>query len=403
MPVGSLDVGSEPELVRRLAHEIRSNGPIPFARFMERALYEPGLGYYRRSRPGPGRAGDFLTAPETHPIFGRLVGRQLTEAWERMGRPEPFVVHEPGAGEGALAAAVLDGLERDRSGLLEVVRWVPVEVDDARVRAFQLRLEAAGHAARLGGGDTGPITGAVVANEVLDALPVHRVTWHRGQLRERHVDWGDGGFVEVLGPPSSPALAARLAEEEVSLVEGQQAEICLAIEPWLAETTAPLARGLVLLIDYGHPAAELYGPRRRAGTLAAYVGHRVHADPYRNVGRQDLTAHVDLTAVEHAAAAVGLDHLGTTTQAEFLMGLGIEELLREAQAATETTLQEALELRAAVGRLLDPSATGRFRVLLFGRELPRDPPLRGLTFRLPSAGRATDRRRSGEARSGRVE
>ena len=144
------------------------------------------------------------------------------------------------------------------------------------------------------------------------------------------------------------------------------------------------ARGVALFIDYGYPATELYDPvRRRDGTLRAYLRHRVHDDPYLHVGRQDLTAHVDVTAVERAATAAGLAHLGTTTQAEFLVGLGTEELLQAIQADPATTLESYLAVRSALFRLLDPSAMGRFRVMAFGRGWPADgPALRGFGYRL---------------------
>jgi SAM-dependent MidA family methyltransferase len=355
---------------------------------MERALYEPDLGYYRQARPGPGPGGDFLTAPETHPIFGRVVSRQLDEVWMRLARPDPFVVREHGAGEGALAAAVLDGLAADRSALLDAIVVEPLEIEPARLIAFAKRLAAAGHGGRHRTATSAPATGAVVANEVLDALPVHRVEWRDGRLHELLVDWRDGRFVEVRASPTTPRLADRLAAEAIALREGQRAEICLRLDDWTAGAAASLDRGLLLAIDYGHPAAELYGARRQAGTLAAYVNHRVHDDPFVNVGRQDLTAHVDVTAVERAAARAGLDHLGTTTQAEFLVGLDAEDLLREAQANPAATLEERLALRAGVVRLLDPAATGGFRVMAFGRGVPPDPALRGLAFRLPRSGRA---------------
>src|SRR4029079_5827874 len=145
-----------------------------------------------------------------------------------------------------------------------------------------------------------------------------------------------------------------------------------------------LRRGVAVLIDYGYPAAELYDPiRRRDGTLRAYLRHQVHDDPYVHVGRQDLTAHVDVTAVERAAAAAGLTHLGTTTQAEFLVGLGTEDLLQAIQADPATTLESYLAVRSALVRLLDPSAMGRFRVMAFGLGWPAEgPPLRGLEYRL---------------------
>lgn len=382
LPASEPEPGSEPALVERIREEIAATGPMRFARFMERALYEPGLGYYRRPVAAPGTAGDFLTAPETHPIFGRTVARQLDEVWRRLDRPARFTLREHGAGEGALAAAILDGLATERSGLLEAIVVEPIEVEPARLEAFARRLAAAGHASRHRPAGDEPVVGAVLANEVLDALPVHRVVLRDGALRERLVDWQDDGFVEIDAPPTTPALAARLAAEGVELVEGQVAELALAVDGWVAGAAASLARGVLLLIDYGHPATELYGPRRRAGTLAAYVRHRVHDDPFRNVGRQDLTAHVDLTAVERAARASGLEPLGATTQAEFLAGLGIEELLREAQADPGATVAGYAALRAGLMRLLDPAATGKFAILAFGRGIAAEPPLRGFSFRL---------------------
>ena len=379
------DPGDEPELVARLAAEITRDGPITFARFMERALYEAGLGYYRRERPGPGRDGDFLTAPETHAIFGRAIARQLDEVWTRLDRPHPFVVREYGAGVGTLALAMLDGLELEHSALLGALRYEPIEVEPRRVATLQARVAAAGHAPIVGAPADPPatVTGVVLANEVLDALPVHRVEWRDGRLRELYVDWRDGGFREVEGETSTPALEALLADEGVRLRNGQRAEISLTIEPWVANAAAGLERGILLLIDYGYPTPELYGPRRLAGTLMAYAGHRAHDDPFVNVGRQDLTAHVDLTAVERAAAAAGLDRLGVTTQAEFLVGLGIQGLLQEAQSDPTMTLERYVALRSGMMRLLDPAATGRFRVMAFGRGLRAEPPLRGFSYQLP--------------------
>ncbi|HVL54038.1 MAG TPA: SAM-dependent methyltransferase [Vitreimonas sp.] len=382
-PPGRIEVGDEPELVDRLRAEIASHGPVTFARFMERALYEPGLGYYRRPRPGPGRAGDFLTAPETHPIFGRAVARQLHEVWDRLGRPDPFVLREHGAGTGTLAVTVLDGLAAEESGLLDAIRYEPVEIEAFRLAALAGRLAEAGHGGRHAPAGDAPIVGVVLANEVLDALPVHAVERRSGRLLERFVDWQDGGFVETVAAPSTPALAARLEAEGIELIEGQRAEISLRLDPWIQGAAASLERGLLLLVDYGHPAPELYGPSRRAGTLTAYVNHRAHHDPLVNVGRQDLTAHVDVTAVERAAAAAGLVHLGTTTQAEFLVGLGVDGLLREARENPGATLQGYLAVRSALVRLLDPAVTGRFRVMAFARGLPADVPLGGLGFRLP--------------------
>ena len=379
----TLDVGDEPRLVELLRDEIRTNGPITFARFMERALYEPGLGYYTGDAAGPGRSGDFLTAPETHPVFGWALARQLDELWHLLGEPVPFVVREHGAGSGALAVAILDGLARDRSALRDAIRYQAVEVDERRVKAFRARVSAAGHPDAL---DRGPaprgVVGAILANEVLDALPVHRVVTRGGTLRELYVDWSGERFVEHEGEPSTPRLGARLRDEDIGLPDGQRAEISLALDDWMARVAAELDRGLLLLIDYGYPARELYGPRHAAGTLLAYVRHRAHHDLLQHVGRQDLTAHVDLTAVERAAESAGLQRLGVTTQAEFLVGLGIGELLSAIQADPSTSIESYLGLRSSVVRLVDPAATGRFAVMAFGRGLPVGARLRGFGFRL---------------------
>ncbi|HEY8819105.1 MAG TPA: SAM-dependent methyltransferase [Candidatus Limnocylindrales bacterium] len=311
----------------------------------------------------------------------------MADAWQRLGRPEPFVVREYGAGTGTLAIAILDGVAREAPDLAERIRYQPIEVEPRRIEAIGARLASARHGDAVvapSSPDAPPIDGFVLANELLDALPTHRVVMRGGVLREVKVDSRDGTLTDIETDPSTPALADRLAAEEVTLAEGQRAEIALAVDPWLAGAAAGMARGVLLLIDYGYPAAELYDPVRRGdGTLRAYVRHRVHADPYLHVGRQDLTAHVDATAVERAAAAAGLAHLGTTTQAEFLVGLGTERLLQAIQADPATTFEDYLAVRSGLMRLLDPGAMGRFRVMAFGRGWPEvGPPLAGFGFRL---------------------
>jgi SAM-dependent MidA family methyltransferase len=349
---------------------------------MEVALYDPEAGYYAAGAAGPGRHGDFLTAPEGHPIFGWALARHLESDWEALDRPPRFVVREHGAGSGALAAGILDGLRRSGSVLLDAIAYQAVDVAPARLDALADRLAAGGLDRHLEPPDARPAPGAILANELLDALPVHRVEGGPdGALLERFVALVDesdagGGFTGVLGPPSTPELAARLAAEAIHLEDGQAAEICLAVNGWIAGATAPLERGVLLLIDYGYPAEELYLPTR-GSTLRAYHRHRVHADPLVAIGRQDLTAHVDLSAVERAAIAARLAPIGRTRQADFLAALGAGELLLALQSAPSTTLESYFEARAALVRMLDPRATGAFAVLGFGRELPPDARLAG--------------------------
>ncbi|HEX5824477.1 MAG TPA: SAM-dependent methyltransferase [Candidatus Limnocylindrales bacterium] len=380
VPAAGLDVASDPVLLAGIRAEIAARGPISFARFMEIALYDPKRGYYRGAATRPGRDGDFLTAPEAHPIFGRAIARYVDDVWRALDRPARFTIREHGAGGGALAEALIGGLDADGSAALGALRYRVVEVEPARVTAVRARLEMAGRSGRLETDDGHPIDGLVLANEVLDALPTHRLVVRGGELREILVGLDpDGGLIDVEAAPTTPLLARRLADEAIDLAEGQHAEVCLAIDAWVAAAAAGLARGVLLLIDYGHPAAELYDPARRAaGTLAAYLRHQVHDDPYRAIGRQDLTAHVDVTAVERAAVAAGLVHLGTTTQAAFLDRLGAGEILVDYQQGPAATLQEYLTARAALVRMIDPAAMGRFRVMAFGRGLSGDGPRRGL-------------------------
>ena len=362
-------VGEDEELVALLRAEIAADGPITFARFMERALYEPGHGYYRRADAGPGRTGDFLTAPEAHPIFGAAIGRLLEQAWQALGRPAPFVVTEEGAGNGALAAGLLAGLRDTGSALHDAVRYRPVELQPARLEALSGRLALDGLDGALTDVATGP--GAVVANEVLDALPVHRVIGRADGVRELLVTLtNDGAFAWQEAPVSTGALADRLAAEGVTLADGEVTEVCLALDGWLATATSDLERGVVVLIDYAREPADLHGSSRPTGTLRAFARHAVGADPFRHVGRQDLTATVDLAAVRAAATRAGLTSLGETTQAELLANVGTSDLTDSYLRRPGATLQDAIDLRSALARLMDPRGMGGFSVLAFGRGLP---------------------------------
>jgi SAM-dependent MidA family methyltransferase len=369
---------SDPRLVERITAEIRDHGPMTFARFMEIALYDPEAGYYAADPgavAGPGRERDFLTAPEGHPIFGWALARHIEDVWTKLDRPSRFVVREHGAGSGALAVGILDGLRRSGSALLDAIGYQAIEVSPPAMARFTARLEASELAGHIEPADDRPAAGVVLANELLDALPVHRIEGAapddpHGPVLERYVTVDSAGQLDtVLGPPSTGAIGARLAAEGIALEPGQPVEVCLAVDGWIASAVEPLERGELLLIDYGADAVDLYAPTR-GSTLRAYHRHRVHDDPLVAIGRQDLTAHVDLTAVERAAAAAGLERLGRTTQAAFLDALGLGHLLVALQSQPDTTLESYLEVRSSVVRMLDPRATGAFAVLTFGRGLP---------------------------------
>ena len=370
--------------------EIARRGPIPFADFMALALGHAEGGYYTAAASRPTRAGDFLTAPELHPIFGAALARQVAEAWERVGRPDPFTLVEYGAGAGTLALAILAGLRDDGEPLADALRYAPVEVNPHRLAELRDRAAAAGLPVfDPPGPNDDPVAGVILANEFLDALPVHVVEIRDGRPREVHVRVvGDGTFEEVLGDVSAVAVAERLAALAacgVNLVEGQRLELRPAVSAWAAEVAQRLGAGLVLVLDYGAPAVDLYGPRRRAGTLMTYRGHVADGSsgaPYRDVGERDLTAHVDTTALGAALVGAGLELLGETSQAELLVGCGLEGLVQRRQAGLTRAL-EALELRSAVMRLLDPRHLGGFRAVLAGRGIAAEPPPCGLSYRMP--------------------
>ena len=334
--------GSVPRLVEAIRDEILAapERRITFARFMQRALTEPGLGYYASSELRPTREGDFLTAPELHPFFGRCIGRFVASAWQHAGSPPSFRVHEFGGGRGTLRDSAM-------TELAPGVEWYRIDLPDRSEEA------------------TGP-AGLALANEYLDALPVHRLVNSAG-LREAWVTWSDGWFSEVLADPS-PGLADHLAADAIELSEGQRAEVCLAAPRWIGDVAHSLGVGGVLLvIDYGHDAAELYGPRRMAGSLLTYRDHAVADDPFSAVGHSDITAHVDISALERAAHESGLELLGSTSQAHFLTDLGLGALLADLGRHPETDPQTYLEARSAVARLLDPRHLGGFRVLAWAR------------------------------------
>ena len=391
---GGIDPGrlaaSTPVLVARLHEEIAASGPITLARFMERALYEPGIGYYRAAARRPGREGDFLTAPETHPFFGFALARQIEECWERLGRPDPFVIREYGPGMGTLAYDILAALATYHPEAAASTRYRLCDVnahrlDEALAAMAEVGLGEIVTAETPAAAAASPIEGVVLANEVADALPCHQVVVRDGALRERFVAWGDAaGWFTLVEGDLSPALAAfepvaRLAAEGVdiaALPDGSVLELCPAAADWIAEAGNGLRRGYALVIDYGYPAPELYSGHRLGGLLRGSREHTVTADPLEAVGEQDLTAHVDFSLLMDAARAAGMAVAGLTTQGDALAALGLGDFLVAMQQEEGITLEDYYKAQAAVMRLIDPAGMGRFRLLGLAKEAPVTPPLR---------------------------
>lgn len=372
------DGAGEPALVEALAAEIAATGPITFARFMERALYEPGLGYYARSTDRTTAQGDFVTAPELHPVFGWTLARVIHEMWDSLGRPREFTLREYGAGSGALFLSIVEGLERTASPLATQVRYEPVDLAGQRAQIAS-GVSAAGRESLLHEAADAGFEGVVLANEFLDALPVHRVVQRGPTLRELFVDLVDGLFVEVERSPSTERLASWFSESGVELADGQRTEVNLAMADWTARVARQLVGGYVLVIDYGATAERLYDPQARPdGTLRAFAGQRVSGDVLSGVGRRDITAHVDFDALERTARTAGLTVLGRKRMAEFLLAAGLDQAYAVARTEADTDWDSAALLRGAIRRLLDPAALGGYFASVMGRDVPTAAPLTAL-------------------------
>lgn len=330
-------------MLARLREEIAANqGWIAFARYMELVLYEPGLGYYARPAPKLGTQGDFVTAPELGSLFGRTLARQL----KALAGP----VLEFGAGSGALAATLLSQHDFD---------YRIVEISPHFRAQQQARL--GGHVEWL---ERLPerIRGVVIANEVVDAMPVHAVAWRDGGLMERGVGISDHRLVWLERPAEGELLEEA---KTLSVPVPYESEIGLVARAWMRELAARLEEGVIFIVDYGFPRSEYYHPQRSTGTLMCHHRHRAHADVFARPGEEDLTAHVDFSALAGAAVDAGLEVLGYATQAQFLVNCGITEVLGEANV--ENALHYA-PLAAEAQRLLSPAEMGElFKVLAVGR------------------------------------
>jgi len=365
-------------LAQLFAERIRERGAITFAEYMRECLYHAEFGYY--SRAAATRFADYYTSVDVHPIFGRLLARQLAEMWALLGRPEPFWVVEAGAGTGRLAKHVLDFAAGDLREFYAALRYVAVERSPQRRAAQASALDAhiaAGRASSAADLPPKIPAGCIFSNELLDAMPVHRVVRDAGALREIYVGHDREEFREQLGALSTPALAEYFQAQGIELRPGQQAEAGLAACEWIAEAGRRLARGFVLTVDYGHEAPELYNERHLRGTLLAYQQHRASEDFYRAPGEQDLTAHVNFTALDLWGRRAGLERTGRVSQAQFLLALGRDtqfaELYEEGQSEVER-----VRARLLLKNLLHPEGMGETFQVFIQHKGVANPPLTGL-------------------------
>jgi len=350
---------------------VTAGGYLSFARYMEMALYAPGLGYYAAGARKFGAAGDFVTAPEMTPLFGQALAVQIAQG---MACSAPAVI-EVGAGSGRLAADLLLALEQlgclpERYAILDLS-------PDLRARQRETIASAAPHLlSRVVWLDRLPeaFSGVVLANELLDALPAHLVVWGEDGISERGVGLDVDGRFTWNDRPAGGALleAAKEIGEEAGLGGAYLSEISLAACAWSAEWGRIMRQGLLLLIDYGFPRHEYYHPQRHQGTLMCHYRHHAHPDPFYLPGLQDLTVHVDFTAIIAAAHGAGLELLGYTNQGQFLLNCGLLDRLAEIPADTPAYFKAS----AAAAKLTMPHEMGElFKVIAIGRDV--DVPLLG--------------------------
>ncbi|BAZ78988.1 class I SAM-dependent methyltransferase [Sphaerospermopsis kisseleviana CS-549] len=399
---------SNPALYQTIASHILTSPQkrITFAEYMDMVLYHPDQGYYSSNAVNIGfQGGDFFTSSSLCDDFGELLAVQFYQMWENLDRPKSFDLVEMGAGIGVLASQILNYLKINYSDFFDVIEYIIIEKSPSLRQEQQQKLqEFSVRWLNLEEITPNSIIGCFFSNELIDAFPVHQFTIAEGKLQEIYVttsqdltpqppslqEKGDNNnfphlvgeglgkksnieFIEVVGEASTPQLAEYLQLVGIDISqnayeEGYRSEINLAALDWLSIVADCLQRGYVLTIDYGYPASRYFHPRRSQGTLQCYYQHRHHNNPYINIGKQDITAHVDFTALERWGKRCGLNQVGWTQQGLFLMALGLGERIA-ALSYQQQSISQLLKRREALHQLISPEGLGNFGVLVQSKGL----------------------------------
>lgn len=381
-------------LQQLIIERIQREGPLTFAEYMRMALYEPHYGYYMTGSTNIGFEGaDFYTSTDvSSTLFANCCGRQLYQWWEKLGRCSPFVVLEQGAGRGDLARGIQSWAEREATDFHNALDYRLEDIGTGQDVLASRKSEGStvspwqSSASRINmrrGDDTAPTPSVIFSNELVDAFPVHIVETQQAQLYEIYVDVQDGRLCEVLGEPSSAEVATYLDSYQIpwsQFGDGWRAEINLAALRWIRRTARLLRRGYILTIDYGDRARALYSRARHHGTRACYFQHQVNERPLARPGEQDITAHVNFSALINEGRRQGLRLHKFTTQRLWLESLGIREELEQrrlrdfAESVTarasdrgQVALLQWYDLRQRVAALTDPTGMGNFKVLVLRR------------------------------------
>ena len=306
-----------------IIQRIRDEGPISFCDFMDMALYYPSIGYYNSEQSKIGKQGDYYTSPVLSSLFGQMIGKQIEEMWHALDK-KPFTLIEYGAGTGALCYDMLQYL-KNNPDLYDQLKYCIIEKSEKMREEEKLLLNEKMnwyHSID----EIPEINGCILSNEMLDNFPVHKVTM-KDELMEVFVDYKNE-FIEIL-KPASEKLKSYLLEQKIFLPANYSTEINLQAIDWIREVATNLKKGFVLTIDYGFSNLDLYNSERNSGTLICYKNHEINYSPYCNIGRQDITAHVNFSALSYWGKKYGLECCGFTTQDHFLRSLGLVNYLRK--------------------------------------------------------------------------
>jgi len=357
-----------------------SDQRITFAEFMDLSLYHPQQGYYA-TNPQIGAQGDFFTSPHLGADFGELLAEQFVQMWHLLDRPRPFTLLEMGAGQGLLVQDVSRYLYRHHFECFEALEYIILEKSVALIAEQQRRLQPLTQSWGSLSWRTweeipaDSIVGCCFSNELVDAFPVHQVIVEHGQLQEIYVALNQAGqFIEVVGDRSTAQLTEYFDRLGINLLsepypEGYRTEVNLQALDWLKTVSDRLQQGYLLTIDYGYSAARYYNPARSTGTLQCYYQHAHHADPYIYVGRQDITAHVNFTALKQQGERCGLQNIGFTQQGLFLMALGLGDRMSALRSTPTDRVQDLIQRREVLHALMNPAGLGNFGVLIQGKRL----------------------------------
>jgi SAM-dependent MidA family methyltransferase len=343
---------------------------------MEMSLYEPWLGYYATDKTETGKAGDFYTSQHIHSIFGSMIGKQIREMWELMGKPSNFLAVEPGAGVGYMCKDILDYFNKE--GLLNSITYIIIENNPFMQKKqkdilvnYSDRVRWVSSIKEL---DT--IHGCILSNELLDSFPVHLIEMGN-ELKEIYVTTDNNNLHELKGHPDTNALYEYISEFSLDLPKGYRTEFNLRIKDWLRSIHNILLEGFILTIDYGYPSWDYYSPERNRGTLLCYHKHQTIENPYINIGEQDITAHVNFSSVKKWGEEFGFETLGFCQQGTYLIALGIDEVIQKLLSTQKEYLFEVAKIK----KLILPGTIGETHKIMIQYKGTNPPNLRGFSIK----------------------